>query len=265
MPARTSTRPAATPRVARPAAVPVPVRAQTPARRPGAAVAVRPRYVPTRRPVVRYRRRSAWLTPGQQKAAAIAGGVLALLAIGGRHDEAAPAAAAPAVTATAPTAATTCTVAGVPTAAIGPFSGRQLEVAAAIVAVGREMGVPEAGQVVAVATAMQESKLRVYANPAVPESMSLPHEAVGTDHRSVGPFQQQPWWGPIPALMDPRGSARAFYRVLLTIPGWDRLPLTRAAQAVQRSAFPDRYAAWADLARQVVAAAQVGITCETRN
>lgn len=262
MPARTPTRPAATPRVARPVAVPAPVRARTPARRPGATVAVRPRYAPPRRrPAVRYRRRSAWLTLRQRQFAGVAGGVLVLLVLGGRHVVAPPAAAAPTATA----AATACTVAGAPTAAIGPFSGRRLEVAAAIVAAGREMGVPEAGQVIAVATAMQESGLRVYANPAVPESMSLPHEAVGTDHRSVGPFQQQPWWGPIRTLMDPRGSARAFYRVLLTIPGWERLPLTRAAQAVQRSAFPDRYAAWADIARQVVAAAQAGITCETRN
>ena len=40
---------------------------------------------------------------------------------------------------------------------------------------------------------------------------------------------------------DPNGDAT---RGLLDIPGWDALPYAEAAQAVQISAHPDRYAAW---------------------
>jgi hypothetical protein len=38
------------------------------------------------------------------------------------------------------------------------------------------------------------------------------------------------------------------------VAGWENLPLTQAAQAVQRSAFPDAYAKWENDAQQVVAA-----------
>ena len=39
------------------------------------------------------------------------------------------------------------------------------------------------------------------------------------------------------------------------MPGWDGLPVTVAAQTVQRSAFPDAYAKWEGLAAELVAAA----------
>lgn len=130
MPARTSTRPSATPRVARPAAVPVPVRARTPVRRTAAAVAVRPRYVPTRRPAVRYRRRSTWLTPRQRQAAAVAGGVLALLVLGGQHEGAGPAVAAP-----APPAAT-----GTPDSSVAAPSTSAADIPAEYLALYRQSG-----------------------------------------------------------------------------------------------------------------------------
>jgi hypothetical protein len=55
--------------------------------------------------------------------------------------------------------------------------------------------------------------------------------------------------------MNPEYSARAFYggasgpnykkiRGLLDIPNWSTYSLTKAAQAVQVSAFPDAYAKW---------------------
>lgn len=203
----------------------------------------------------------------QRWIAAIAAGVALIVMSGAAHDE--PAAAAPAVAA-APAAAaaavagavTVCTTGdGAPAGPVGQFKGQQLVYAAAIVAAGREMGIPEHGQVIAVATAMQESGLKQYANRRVPESMSIPHEAVGADHLSVGLFQQQPWWGPIPTLMDPRGSARLFYAGLVKVPGWERMAVTRAAQAVQRSDHPDRYAKWEGVARDVAAATAAGITC----
>jgi len=49
-------------------------------------------------------------------------------------------------------------------------------------------------------------------------------------------------WGTPEQLTDPRYAAGAFYDKLLTVPGWQQLPLTQAAQAVQKSAYPDAYA-----------------------
>jgi hypothetical protein len=54
-------------------------------------------------------------------------------------------------------------------------------------------------------------------------------------------------------ILDPTYAATQFYRHLLAVPGWQQLPLTQAAQAVQRSAFPNAYAAQEPVARQIVA------------
>jgi cell wall-associated NlpC family hydrolase len=120
--------------------------------------------------------------------------------------------------------------------------------------------------VIAVAAAMQESKLLVHANPRVPASLVLPHERVGSDHDSVGLFQQRGGWGTARVRMDPTASARLFYEALLEIPGWERLPLTQAAQRVQVSAFPDAYARWEDDADELVEAiASTGCRGGTRS
>ena len=110
--------------------------------------------------------------------------------------------------------------------------------AAVIVEVGRSMGVPDYGIVIALATAAQESTLR---------NLSW------GDRDSVGLFQQRPsqGWGTVAQLTDPWEPSRRFYggpgvptRGLLDIPGWQSMPLTVAAQAVQISAYPDAYAKW---------------------
>jgi len=64
------------------------------------------------------------------------------------------------------------------------------------------------------------------------------------DHDSLGLFQQRPsqGWGTPEQIMDPVYASKKFYEKLLTIKGWETMPLTRAAQAVQRSAYPDAYA-----------------------
>ncbi|MFI2648328.1 peptidase M23 [Micromonospora fulviviridis] len=120
----------------------------------------------------------------------------------------------------------------------------QMNNAKKIVQAGREMGVPRRGLVIAVATAMQESTLLNYASGVLPESQSYPHQAIGWDHDSVGLFQQRPssGWGTVEELMDPEYATKAFLSALEEIPGWQDLPLTVAAQAVQVSAFPDAYA-----------------------
>lgn len=120
------------------------------------------------------------------------------------------------------------------------WNGDQHANAAAIVEAGAEMGVPAQGWVIAVATAMQESTL-----------LSLDHgDAVGPDSRGL--FQQRTSWGPESVRMDPKGAARLFYARLLALAGWESMPLSHAAQAVQVSAYPDAYAKWEDDAQALV-------------
>ncbi|WP_233604136.1 peptidase M23 [Micromonospora sp. HM5-17] len=130
---------------------------------------------------------------------------------------------------------------------ITPVAGldkAQMGNAVTIVRTGQEMRVPHRALVIAVATAMQESNLYNYASGVLPESQNYPHQAIGWDHDSVGLFQQRPstGWGPVRDLMSPRFATRQFLTALQKIPGWQDLPLTVAAQAVQVSAYPGLYA-----------------------
>ena len=54
--------------------------------------------------------------------------------------------------------------------------------------------------------------------------------------------------------MDPRYAAGKFFDTLLEVPGWQQMPLTNAAQKVQRSAFPNAYARWEPLAGEILTA-----------
>lgn len=119
----------------------------------------------------------------------------------------------------------------------------------AIIAEGQRRGITPRGITIALATALVESNLVMYANAKVPESMTIPHEEVGSDGMSVGLFQQQVissngqwWWGDAATCMDPTQSAGLFYDHLaeLDYNNTDNTP-GYYAQAVQRSAFPDRY------------------------
>ncbi|MEV7230182.1 MULTISPECIES: hypothetical protein [Polymorphospora] len=132
----------------------------------------------------------------------------------------------------------------------------QMDNAHTIVKVGRELDIPTDGLVVAVATAMQETNLRNLASDVVPESKKYPHEGTGSDHDSVGLFQQRPstGWGSVRDLMDPEYAARRFYEALKKVDGWQRLSLTAAAQAVQKSAYPGAYAKHESRATTIVKA-----------
>lgn len=111
----------------------------------------------------------------------------------------------------------------------------QMAHAATITAVGVRLGMPDRGVQVALATALQESKLR-----------NLPHLGERNDHDSVGLFQQRPsqGWGSQDELTDPRYAAERFYQALSRVDGWQQLRLTEAAQRVQRSAYPEAYEKW---------------------
>ncbi|GAA3449662.1 M23 family metallopeptidase [Dactylosporangium matsuzakiense] len=120
---------------------------------------------------------------------------------------------------------------GGPFPAVGRWDSTQVGAAATIIAVGVQRHLPARAWVIAIATAMQESSLR-----------NVP----GGDRDSVGLFQQRPsqGWGTVEQLTDPVYAAGKFYDMLITIPGWQTLPLTEAAQAVQLSATPGAYAQW---------------------
>lgn len=83
-----------------------------------------------------------------------------------------------------------------------------------------------------------ESNLYVYANKNIPASMELPHDAVGSDHASVGMFQQQvPMWGTVQACMDPKTSCTKFLDALAEkhLDLYDGPRLRMRIQAVQES------------------------------
>ncbi|MEV7088035.1 C40 family peptidase [Streptomyces sp. NPDC093085] len=111
----------------------------------------------------------------------------------------------------------------------------QVPNAKTIQATGVAMNIPARGQVVALATALQESGLR---------------NLTYGDRDSLGLFQQRPsqGWGTANEVLDPVHASTTFYEALEKVPGWQSLSVTQAAQAVQRSGFPEAYAKWEPLA-----------------
>ncbi|MFE1380756.1 hypothetical protein ACFW6S_17610 [Streptomyces sp. NPDC058740] len=109
------------------------------------------------------------------------------------------------------------------------FTPEQASNAATIAAVGSTRGMPERAVTIALATALQESGLR-----------NIEHG----DRDSLGLFQQRPsqGWGTPAQILDPVYSSGKFYEGLEKVPGYSRLPLTVAAQKVQRSGYPQAYA-----------------------
>ena len=131
----------------------------------------------------------------------------------------------------------------VPTGGLERVSGTTgNKYADAIIQEGRRRGITDRGIQIALATAMVESGMKMYANPADPQSMQMPHDAVGYDHDSVGLFQQRAngAWGSTADRMDPARSAGMFYEQLAK-QDYNTGDAGAHAQRVQRSAFPDRY------------------------
>lgn len=122
------------------------------------------------------------------------------------------------------------------------LTAEQAANAALIIRIGRELGVSDRAIALALATGMVESGLR---------------NLDWGDRDSLGIFQQRPstGWGAPAQILDADRSIRAFFggpsdpngqttRGLLDIPGWENMPFTSAAQAVQISAYPDKYGQW---------------------
>ena len=132
---------------------------------------------------------------------------------------------------------------------LAPVQGQN---AAIIAAVAMKLGLPDHAVTVALATALQESRLQ-----------DLPYG----DRDSVGLFQQRPsqGWGTTAQLLDPVYAATAFYTKLTHVPGWEAMAVTEAAQSVQQSAAPSAYAQWDSEARALAVAltgeTAAGFTC----
>ncbi|MCW2813548.1 MAG: hypothetical protein JWN84_1003 [Nocardioides sp.] len=123
-------------------------------------------------------------------------------------------------------------------------SVEQAENAAVIAAIGVRRDLPPRAVSIALATAYQESGL-----------VNLDRG----DRDSLGLFQQRPsqGWGTEDQVRDPVYASNAFYDALVDVDGYRDLEITVAAQAVQRSGFPDAYADHEDDAR-VLASALTG-------
>jgi hypothetical protein len=101
--------------------------------------------------------------------------------------------------------------------------------AAIIVGIAVQRDLPARAATIGIATAVQESKLR---------------NIEYGDRDSLGLFQQRPsqGWGTRTEILDPVYASGKFYDALAKVDGYERMPITEVAQAVQRSAFPSAYA-----------------------
>ncbi|MGW1289515.1 heavy metal transporter [Streptomyces sp. NPDC001118] len=107
--------------------------------------------------------------------------------------------------------------------------------AATIAAVAHARGLPERAVTIALATAIQESKLR---------------NLTYGDRDSLGLFQQRPsqGWGSPAQIRDPAYASGRFFDALVKVPDYLGLPVTEAAQQVQHSGYPEAYAQHEDMA-----------------
>ena len=148
----------------------------------------------------------------------------------------------------APVAAPASSPTAPPAQLFANLDAEQAGNAALIIGIGRELGVSDRGIAIALATSMVESSMRNLA---------------WGDRDSLGLFQQRPsmGWGTAEQAVDSARSTRVFYggsadpngqssRGLLDIAGWESMRFTDAAQAVQISAYPERYGQWETQAYQ---------------
>jgi hypothetical protein len=121
------------------------------------------------------------------------------------------------------------------------LSDAQARNASLISAISVQRGMPAHAATIALATALQESKL---------------YNLHGGDRDSLGLFQQRSsqGWGTPAEILDPVHSTNSFYDALSRVPGYEALPVTVAAQRVQHSAYPSAYAVYENDARALASA-----------
>ncbi|WP_426566013.1 hypothetical protein ACPPVT_05455 [Angustibacter sp. McL0619] len=109
------------------------------------------------------------------------------------------------------------------------YTPEQMGNAATIAGIAMQRALPARAATIALATARQESKF-----------INVDYG----DRDSLGLFQQRPsqGWGTRSQVTDPVYATNAFYDVLIKIDGYRSMEITKVAQKVQRSAFPEAYA-----------------------
>src|SRR5687768_15468984 len=115
------------------------------------------------------------------------------------------------------------------------LNDEQRNIVARIISIGQERKLPPLAWQVAIQAGMTESGLR-------PLNYG--------DRDSLGIFQMRPsmGWGTPAEVTDPQYAINKFYDVLLKVPDWENRRPGDSAQAVERSAFPDRYHNWEAMA-----------------
>ncbi|WP_319020947.1 MULTISPECIES: M15 family metallopeptidase [Brevibacterium] len=160
-------------------------------------------------------------------------------------------------------------VEGVPDKMIGGYGKDGLTNAAIIIEVARTTGFEGKGEIVGLITAMQESRLGT--TPGIDKP---------NGDGDAGMFQQRQldgWYGSLEQVTDPVYASTAFFNGvtasesggygsagggagfghipgLTDVDGWKDMSYSGAAQAVQRSAFPDAYATHVATAKSMVTA-----------
>lgn len=149
------------------------------------------------------------------------------------------------------------------------YSPEQVTLAATIMTVAEQNGLGANAQIVGIITAIQESTLGAH------PSISLPN-----GDGDAGPFQQRQldgWYGSLAEVTNPVYAATAFFTGvtadspgdygsagggaghghlpgLIDIDGWESMTPGEAAQAVQRSAYPDAYQGHVEDAQRLMSA-----------
>ncbi|WP_340138153.1 C40 family peptidase [Enterococcus hirae] len=171
----------------------------------------------------------------------------------------------------APTNPNAPAIAGGGAKTISNLSPAQTANITTIIGAVKARGMSQQAAIIAIMVAAQESSIRNLANPGVPASMGLPHDGTGSDHDSVGIYQQRPsmGWGTVPELLTPSYAATKFLDTLATVPNWQALAYSVAAQRVQKSANGAWYAPWQGFAESVVSsffdATTPAMACATAN
>ncbi|MGC4109510.1 MAG: hypothetical protein QM747_03600 [Nocardioides sp.] len=121
------------------------------------------------------------------------------------------------------------------------LTDEQARNASLISAISVRRSMPAHAATIGIATALQESKL---------------YNLRGGDRDSLGLFQQRPsqGWGTKKQVLNPVYATNKFYDALARVPGWETLAVTKAAQAVQHSGFPEAYAGYEADARSLASA-----------
>lgn len=115
----------------------------------------------------------------------------------------------------------------------------QRQTVATIISIGKERKLSPRAWQIAIQAGMTESGLR---------------NVNYGDRDSLGIFQMRPsmGWGSVTEVTDPEYAVNKFYTVLKGVPDWDKRRPGESAQAVERSAFPDRYHQWEAMAVHLV-------------